>query len=479
MAKILFLASEMLPFCKTGGLADVAGALPYALQRDGHDVKTVIPYYHFIKENVEHYTDFHIHVSGHQRDGSLLINREKSVPHYFVYHPHYYDRDGIYGDDFGEFGDNDERYAYLCEAALLLCKLEGWKPDVIHINDWQTGIMGPLLRMKYGSDPFFEGTKILFTIHNLAYQGCFAGDVYKKFGLPDEVMRFDAMELHGSASYLKAGLQFADVINAVSPTYAREIQTAEYGMGLEHVIQARSDRLTGVLNGIDTDEWNPQRDPHLMGMNYSEFRLERKERLKQQFLDHIGLPYWSHVPLLGMVSRFTGQKGINLIESVAEEVLQMGTQMVFLGTGEQSFVDSLRYFENKYPQQVRAFVEFSGELSHQIQAASDFFLMPSRFEPCGLTQMYSLRYGTLPIVFHTGGLADTVYDCDRYPENGNGYSFYNYTKEDFLDAITRAKGLFHNTEVKNIVQRRGMRLDFSWSRSAKAYGSIYDFLLRQ
>jgi starch synthase len=477
MANILFLSSEMVPFCKTGGLADVAGSLPIALAREGHDVKSVLPYYGIIQHGADQHSHFHVHVKGMKVDGRFFVNRERGVPCYLVDQPHYFDRNGIYGDQFGDFGDNDERYAYFCEAALLLCKIEQWKPDIIHINDWQTGILAPILRLKYGSDPFFAGTKILFTIHNLAYQGCFDGGCYQKFDLPDEVMRFDGMEFFGSASFLKAGLQYSDVITAVSPTYAREIQTPEFGFGMDEVIRGRADRLVGVLNGVDTDDWNPQTDPYLNGLNYSMMNLYRKEEFKRNFLNAVGLPYWEHVPLFGMVTRFTAQKGTSLLEEAAEEMLQMGCQMVLLGTGDAGFEHSLRYFEEKYPKQVRAFITFDVGLSHQIQAASDFFMMPSRFEPCGLTQMYSLRYGTLPIVYHTGGLADTVWDCDVHPETGNGYVFYEYNRGSFLKTVRRALGLFHDRGVLDIVRKRGMSLDFSWSKAAKSYGMIYDYLM--
>lgn len=478
MANVLFLSSEMVPYCKTGGLADVSGALPKALQDRGHDVKTVIPFYHFITQEMKLHSHFHIHVSGYKREGSLLHNSDDGVNRYFVYHPHYYDRDGIYGDSHGDFGDNDERYAYFCEAALLLCKIDNWKPDVIHINDWQTGILAPILRLKYMGDPFFANTKLVFTIHNLAFQGFFSGSCYQKFDLPPEVMRFDGMEFHNNASYLKAGIQYSDFVTTVSPTYAREIQTREFGFGMEEILQAKSHSLVGILNGIDPQEWNPSIDPHLGGYQYDHDSLHRKHELKAAFLQSIGLEYWPHVPLIGMVSRFAAQKGISLIESVMERVLQMGTQAVFLGSGDTGFVNSLKYFQEKYPRQLRVFPTFSNELAHQIEGASDYFLMPSRYEPCGLNQMYSLRYGTLPIVFHTGGLADTVFDCDSHPHQGNGYSFYEYNEGAFLDAISRALGLYKFPEMKEHVQRRGMMTDFSWNKSAQDYENLFHFLMQ-
>jgi starch synthase len=476
MPKILFLSSEMVPYCKTGGLADVSGSLPATLSAMGHDVRSVLPFYEFIKQPMREFSPFHIHVSGYAREGMILQSAD-NPQHFFVAHYHYFGRQGIYGDAYGEFGDNDERYAYFCEAALLLCKISGWKPDIIHINDWQTGIMGPLLRVKYGNDPFFHGTKIVFTIHNLQYQGEFDRGIYHKFALPESVMRFDGMEFHGHASYMKAGLQYSDVISTVSPNYAREIQTTEYGFGLDGVVRANNFKLTGVLNGIDTEVWNPETDSYFQGLNYSAGNMSNKQVLKQRFLEECSLPYWEHVPLIGMVSRFTSQKGLGLVEAAAERILQMGTQMVFLGTGEPGFVQSLNYFQEKYPRQVRAFITYDDRLSHLIQGASDYFLMPSRFEPCGLTQMYALRYGTMPIVYNTGGLADTVFDCDRNPENGNGYVFYEYTREALIDAVRRALGLYKDPGIRYIVQQRGMAEDFSWQRSASTYTQIYNYLL--
>jgi starch synthase len=318
----------------------------------------------------------------------------------------------------------------------------------------------------------------VFTIHNLAYQGWFGSRVYQKFGLPDSVMRFDGMEMHGSASYLKAGLQYSDFITTVSPTYAWEIQGSEYGCGMENVLQARSNRIYGILNGIDMDEWNPETDPHLGGYNYSADDMGNKEVLKQKFLESLGLPFWKHIPLFGIVARFAAQKGIRLLESTFEEILAKGTQIVVLGSGEEQFANSLKYFESKYPRQVRAFIKYDNTLAHQIEAASDYFLMPSRYEPCGLNQMYSLRYGTIPVVFSTGGLADTVYDCDENPDSGNGYVFHEYNRGAFLNAVDRALGLYHYPEIRYVVQQRGMRTDFSWEKSAQVYQQLYTALMQ-
>lgn len=472
----------MVPYCKSGGLADVAGAFPSALARQGVEVRTVLPWYESLfdapKASPRH--GFHIHISGWPVEGQLYEERDASgVGRWLVKQSHYYNRHGIYGDQYGDFGDNDERFAYLCEAALLMCKLEGWQPDVIHANDWQAGIIGPLLKVKYGQDPFFAGTSLVYTIHNLAYQGWFKADCYRKFHLPDSVMRFDGMEMHGSATYMKAGLQYADFITTVSPTYAREILTDEFGAGMESVLRARANRLAGVLNGVDLEEWNPATDEHLGGHNFSLDDLGGKERLKKAFLNSVGLEFWPHVPMIGMVARFAAQKGISLVESVFEETLGYGVQIVVLGSGDPGFSKSLKYFESRYPRQVRAFIKYDNALAHQIEGASDYFWMPSRYEPCGLNQMYSLRYGTIPIVYHTGGLADTVYDCDTYPEHGNGYSFYEYSREGFLDATRRALGLYNYPEVRYAVQRRGMSQDFSWDRSAHTYLQLYDALIRE
>lgn len=478
MARILFVSAEMAPFSKTGGLGDVSGSLPKALREAGHDVKTVSPYYHFITQGMEQLQyQYHVHISARRNDGWFLINQEDGVNRYFVVQPHFYDRDGIYGDRYGEFGDNDERFTFLCEAALLLCKIEGWAPDIIHVNDWHTGIMGPILKLKYAGDPFFANSKMVYTIHNMAYHGYFKPSCYRKFDLPPEVMRFDGMEFNGMASFMKAGLQYSDFITTVSPTYAREIQTEEYGFGMQGVVQHFSYKLAGILNGIDPHEWNPEIDPHIKGFNYNGDSLGEKHRFKEYFLNQLGMPYFAEVPLIGMVSRFTAQKGISLIQDSLEEILHMGCQAVILGSGDQTFIDHLRYLQNQYPRQLRIYATFSNELSHQIEAASDYFLMPSRFEPCGLNQMYSLRYGTIPIVFHTGGLADTVIDCDHNPEQGNGYSFYEYTRGAFIHAVQRALGLYSYPENKEMIQKRGMYTDFSWSRSARDYTSLYHYLM--
>ena len=482
--RIAFVTSECVPYAKTGGLADVSGALPKALEALGCEVKVFVPLYntiHTLKYDLSFASELQqIEVEiGGQR---VVFNTwhghlpDSTVDVYFIDCPQYYHRGKIYTND----RDEDERFILLQHAAFKVMQHFHWSPDVLHGHDWQAGLTPVYLRRTYGWDQLFQPTASLMTIHNIGYQGRFHHSSLDAAGLGRDLFYLGGpLELHGSFSFLKAGLAFADGISTVSPTYAEEIQTAAFGADLEGLLQARHHDLFGILNGIDTDEWNPATDPHL-AQTYTADTLADKQANKRALLEELHLPYDPHVPVLGIVSRLTAQKGFELLQPILSELLHhRPMQLVVLGSGEDKYEDFFRWAASTYPDRVSAYLGYNNALAHRVEAGADIFLMPSRYEPCGLNQMYSLRYGTVPVVRKTGGLADTVQDYHEHNQQGNGFSFYDFTPYALYTSILRAVNLFHDADAWQRVQRRGMEGDFSWQASAEQYLQVYEHLVRK
>jgi starch synthase len=475
--KILFIASEVAPFSKTGGLGDVAGALPAALAALGHEVKVVTPRYGDVKTGQLTSTGHSLHVRfPFGAEGGPILSARISERHevLFLENEHFFgSRRGLYGDAFGEFGDNHRRFTYLSVGALQAAQRLHFIPDIVHLNDWQTGMAAVALRRGFQASPLSRARSVM-TIHNLAYQGQFGKNVMGDLGLPwDLFTSHDGVEFYDTVNFLKAGLTFSDAITTVSPTYAREIQTPELGNNLDGLLRARHGRLTGILNGIDAHEWDPAGDS-LLPARYSAEDLSGKAVCKRELLKQAGLPE-GDAPVFGVVTRLAHQKGVDLLLEVMPTALQADVRFVAVGSGEGRYEDGLRALQARFPKQVAVYLGFSREMSHLVEAGADFFLMPSRYEPCGLNQMYSLRYGTVPIVRATGGLVDTVLGG----MDGTGILFETFHPAALLAAIRRALALYADPARLDGFRRRGMQRDFSWTVSARRYESLFTSLLKE
>ncbi|MCX7012171.1 MAG: glycogen synthase GlgA [Candidatus Sumerlaeota bacterium] len=483
--KILYAASEVAPFAKTGGLADVAGALPAALARLGHDVRIVMPLYKQIDRarfGLKMLTpEMYVAFPESAQIGCVMTAPfpGSSLPVYFIGHDEYFDRPGLYQEDALDYPDNAERFAYFCKAALWSLVGLGWKPDVICCNDWQTALIPTFLRQgpEYAGRFEFDGIKTLFTIHNLAYQGAFDASYVWKLGLPGHVFSADGLEFYGRMNLMKAGIVYSDKISTVSRRYAEEIQTEEFGCGLEGILQARRADLTGILNGIDPKDWSPDVDG-LIPAKYSVGGREGKAKCKAALQKLCGLPAQEDIPLIGVISRLADQKGFDLIAEVADTLMRMKLQFVLLGTGEKKYHELFEALGKKNKKRASIHLRFDNKLAHWIEAGADMFLMPSRYEPCGLNQLYSLRYGTVPIVRRTGGLADSIMDYDAKNKTGTGFVFEDYTGEAMLDAIQRAVKCYRKSpKAWAMLVETGMQQDFTWNASAKAYGQLLQSMI--
>jgi len=464
------VASEATPLAKTGGLADVLGSLPAALSSCGDQVAVVIPRYGFIDLKGMRRVWDHLPVFlGADRYDTAIYLAPEEYQLYLVDCPPLFDREGLYGEDGEDYPDNHIRFAVLARAALGIARFI-FKTEILHCHDWQAGLVAPYLRTTFACDPTFLGMRTLFTIHNLGYQGLFPKAVLPAVALDRGVYRPDGMEFFGELSYIKGGIALADALTTVSPTYAREIQTPEFGFGLDGALRARADVLTGILNGVDYREWNPRTDSDLPA-RYSEQDLTGKRVCKERLLAEVGLPAAAmDRPLLGVVSRFTTQKGIDLIAEIAEDLAELDMYLVALGAGEPDQEELVRRAAARQPERFVAQIGFDNGLAHRIEAGADIFLMPSRYEPSGLNQMYSLKYGTVPVVRAVGGLNDTI-------EEGTGFKFSEHSGPAFLAAIRKAGQAYTQPEVWRAIVLRGMEKDFSWSRSAGAYSALYRQLL--
>jgi len=470
--KVLFASSEVIPFAKTGGLGDVAGSLPKAISKLGVDIRVVMPNYKCIpqqyKSEMEYIGYIFVDLSWrHQYCGIFKLLRD-GVTYYFLDNEYYFGRDELYGHY-----DEAEQFTFFSKAIIEMLPLIGFKPDIIHCNDWQTGIVSLLLKANYKQD-YFSKIKTVFTIHNLKYQGIFPKQVLSDLMNVDwQYFTPEGIEYFDCVNFMKAGLVYSNSISTVSPTYSQEIKTDFYGEGLKDILVQRSRDLYGILNGIDFEKNDPKTDNRIY-VNYSADTISLKYENKKRLQEELGLPVRPDVPLIGIISRLTPQKGFDLIECVLEEILQMDLQLVILGKGDEHY----KYvFENAaywHKDKVSANITFSDTLAQRIYAGSDMFLMPSLFEPCGLGQIFSFRYGSVPIVRETGGLNDTVLSYNEETGAGNGFSFTNYNAHDMLNTIRRAVDFYYNRkEIWKLLVERGMRADFSWDKSAKEYKKMY------
>ncbi len=472
--KILFASSECVPFIKMGGLADVVGALPKELVKTGADVRVILPLYKMIgakwREQMQYRFNFHVNLGWRRQYAGIHELKYEGVTFYFVDNEQYFGRDYVYGSG----TDEGERYAFFCRAVLGALPLLEFSPDVIHCNDWQTGLIPTMLKIQYNNLDFYKGIKTIYTIHNLRFQGIFPIDfVEEMLGLGDLAYTSDSLEFYGMCSYMKGGIVYADEVTTVSPTYAREIQTAYYGERLDGLLRARSANLSGILNGIDTMEYDPANDP-LISQKYDAEHFDQKIKNKLALQQELGLTQDPDVPMIGLVSRLYDQKGLDLVECVFNAIMDTGAQLVVLGMGEGKYVDLFSWAQWKYSGQVAARFVMDNALAHKVYAACDMFLMPSMFEPCGLSQLISLRYGTLPITRETGGLRDTVLAYNKYTGEGNGFTFLNYNAHDMLHVIEEAVQMYkedHETFDKLAV--RAMRGSYGWDSSAKRYIELY------
>ncbi|OCT14177.1 starch synthase [Paenibacillus pectinilyticus] len=470
--KILFAASEAVPFIKTGGLADVIGSLPKELTRQGLDVRVILPKYGDIpakyKDEMTHVAAFDVYLGWRKQYIGIDTLVMDGVTFYFVDNEFYYKRPGIYG-----YGDEAERFGFFCRGVLEALPQLEFQPDVIHCHDWQAGMIPVLLKAHYQQLPFYSGIKTMTTVHNLKYQGVFGQEVFKDlFGLSDDHFSGTALELHGGASFLKGGLLYSDQITTVSQTYAEEIQTPYYGEFLDSLLRHRKDQLTGIVNGIDYDVFDPMTDPNLV-VNYRD-SLPKKQLNKTALQERLGLPVDGDIPMIVLVTRFVQQKGLDLIQHVLREILALDIQLVVLGTGEPAYEQMFRNAALTHPTKVSAHIYFDEGLAHQFYAASDLFLMPSQFEPCGIGQLIALRYRSVPIVRETGGLKDTVQPYNEFTGEGTGFSFTHYNAHDMLHSIRRAVFFYKNDRESWLkIQQNMKKGDFSWRKSAQQYITLY------
>jgi len=476
---VLFASSEVFPFAKTGGLGDVAGSLPKAISKLGTDIRVVMPNYRSIPLHYKNSMDFlgfiYVDLSWrHQYCGILKLVYDE-VTYYFLDNEDYFNRSELYGNF-----DEAEQFTFFCKAIIEMLPLIGFKPDIIHCNDWQTGVVSLLLKANYAQTPFYSKIKTIFTIHNLKYQGIFPKEVLiDLLGIDWKYFTHYGIEFHDNVNYMKAGLVYSDSISTVSPSYAQEIKTSTYGENLNDILINRSNDLYGILNGIDYQKNDPENDSRLYAP-YCADNLSGKYENRRQLQQELGLPARPDVPIIGIISRLTAQKGFDLIERVLEEILQMDIQLVLLGKGDEHY----KYvFENAaywHKDKVSANTAFNDTLAQRIYAGSDMFLMPSLFEPCGLGQIFSFRYGAVPIVRETGGLNDTVFSYNEDTGTGNGFTFKDYNAHDMLNTIRRAVDFYYyKKEIWALLVQRGMKADFSWDKSAHAYLAMYQKTLKK
>jgi len=473
---VLIVGSEAQPFAKTGGLADVLGALPQALARLGWNATLVLPRYRGVAASAPLET-FPVTVGAYTRDAAFieapLADGARAV---LVDCPDLYDREALYGVGSADYADNALRFAFLARAALEFAARRAAPPLVVHVHDWQAGLAPVYLSTLYASHPLLAGTPSVFTIHNLAYQGIFDASVLPSLDLGWDQLAVDRLEYWGRISFLKGGINASRLVTTVSRRYAEEIQTPEFGFGFDGILRARRDDLVGILSGIDTREWDPTVDPFLPA-HFDADHLPPKQQVKVEALRRYGLPADGAAearPLIGIVSRMVDQKGFDLIAALADDLPRLDAAFAVLGTGDAAYQDMWRSLAARYPDRIGAHIGFDEALAHLIEGGADIFLMPSRFEPCGLNQMYSMRYGTVPVVHAVGGLADTVEDYQPRRQNATGFAFRDYSPAALLAALTRAVGLFRDRRQWRALQVAGMQRDFSWDRSAQEYVKIYE-----
>ncbi len=456
--KIAICASEVVPFAKTGGLADVGGALPLALEEEGQDVIVIMPGY----KSVRNLKGVKIE---RLKEGVSYSVIGKKVKVFFIENDAYFGRDSLYGDKSGDYKDNLDRFSFYCRRAIELMKEIKFKPDVVHCHDWQSALIPVFLKNSFAGDSFYKNTKTVLTIHNIGYQGLFPKEEFPKLGLDWKLFNMEILEFYDKVNVLKGGIVFSDLVTTVSATYSKEIQTKQFGFGLEGILAKRKASLSGILNGLDYSIWNPETDKYIAG-NYSLKTIEDKSQCKKDLQKICNLPLNEKVPLFGIVSRLAEQKGFDILAEDIDAICKLKLQMVILGTGDLKYHQILEAIVKKYPKVVSLHLKFDDSLAHKIYAGSDIFLMPSKYEPCGLGQLISLRYATLPLVFKTGGLADTV-------TRENGFVFDIYNKEELLKAIKGAMLVFGQKKKWAALMSTAMQCKFSWRESAKKYIQLY------
>ncbi len=473
---IAFVASECVPFSKTGGLADVMGALPRALAAAGHEVSVYIPHYRHTRISEERTVVQSITVPFDDRYRFCSILTGAGYPgvrFFFVDYPPFFDREGLYGTASGDFPDNAERFALFSRAVLEASKILG-VPDLFHCHDWQAALVPVLLKTQYFEDPAFRDTGTVFTIHNMGYQGLFPPEILPLLTLPWDLFTIAKMEYFGNVNFLKGALVYSDMITTVSRKYSQEIQTTEFGFGLEGVLKDRAQNLTGILNGVDYEEWNPQTDKFIAA-HYSAEDLSGKRECKQDLLASFGLGEASlDVPVIGIVSRLAAQKGFDLIGQIIDRVALEEVLITVLGSGDKLYEEMFLRLARRMPEKVGVRVAYDNALAHKVEAGADIFLMPSRYEPSGLSQLYSLRYGTVPIARATGGLDDTIDPWEQRTKKGTGFKFQEYSGEALLRVIHQATQLYRDQESWQRLMRNGMSKDFSWRVSAREYLRVYE-----
>lgn len=476
--KVLFASPEIAPFAKTGGLADVCEALPKALVPLGVAPCLVLPLYQNIKQGrwdlEKVIAALPVRLGADEITATILRGwLTKEIPVFFVQQDEFFDRASLYGTSKGDYPDNAARFSFFSCAVLALTRALDQQWDIIHCHDWQTALIPVYLKTVFSDNPIFSLTKIIFTIHNLGYQGIFPAEDFPRLGLPAHLFAAKELEFWGKVNLLKGGILFADQVTTVSPTYAKEILTPELGYGLEAVLQAKAGSIIGILDGVDYSIWNPEDDAFLAA-HYSRDDLSGKRTCKGDLLRRCGLsPELMEQPLLGMTSRLAGQKGIDLICQVVDRVMAQGAGLVILGSGEKKYATLLTKMARKYPRQLAVKIIFDEALAHRIEAGCDIYLMPSLYEPCGLSQMYGLKYGTIPVVRRTGGLVDTVVEVDAQKKKGTGFTFVEYHPDALWKAIAKALECFANKELWQQLMQQAMAQDFSWSRSAGEYLKLY------
>lgn len=476
--KVLFAASEAHPFIKTGGLGDVMGALPKSLIKLGVDVRVVIPKYKNIKDEFKQKLQFikwfTVPVGWRNQYCGVFQYQYKGVIYYFIDNEYYFNRDGLYG-----YFDDGERFAFFNRAVLEFIKQVDWQPDLINCNDWQTGMVPVLLNLEYKKDLFYSKIKTVFSIHNLLFKGSFSPKVLPElFGYDYMPLVNGSVELDGSVSFLKGGLNYCDQITTVSNTYAEEIKTPQYGEGLDGFLRSKSYYLMGIVNGIDYEEFNPQDDKFIF-KNFSINSLGNKLENKLALQRELGLPQKKDTPMIGLISRLTHQKGCDLIVNMIDRLLQRDIQIVILGTGDYWYEETFKNLQYRYPDKVSANIKFDNALAHKIYAATDMFLMPSLFEPCGLGQLIALRYGSIPIVRETGGLKDTISPYNKYNGVGNGFGFKNFNSNELMQIIEYALTIYNDKNAWNNIIRQAMNSDNSWEKSAMQYKCLYEGVVKR
>ena len=478
--RILFLSSEVAPFAKTGGMADVASALPKAFHDMGHDIRIMMPKYgsindrKYILREVIRLKKIKVNMGSkdHVACAKSAFIPDSKVQVYFLEYKPFFDRPELYVDakTGTDFPDNAARFALFCKAVLETIKLLHWEPQIIHCNDWQSALISWFLKYEYNNDPFFANCSTVLSIHNMAYQGHFPYDHLKQLGIPEDLKEgIDDLKHGEGINFLKGGILTADKITTVSQAYAKEVlNEPEIGAGIDEYLRKRENDFEGILNGVDYSIWDPEKDK-LLEDNFSLANPEGKVANKKLLLEKCGFPADASKPVIGVISRLAEQKGFDLIVEAMKEIVSLDARIVILGTGDPKFHDALEKISKTFPENVAVFLRFDNELAHLIEAGSDIFLMPSRYEPCGLNQMYSLKYGTVPVVRKTGGLADTITDYSTDPENGNGFVFEEYNSKEMVKAIKNAVKTFNDQKTWQKLVKRGMRADYSWKVAAEKY----------